>query len=337
MLKIIPAILAVFALAAFLILDFMGFKDRAKELARFDVAGVGYDALPEEAPSYVSHLLSKVGMGETLPERSEETALATRMLLHSEPMNHYLPQPDEDVLPEWERIAWSDDYHTGFGWPDGVNDPHYTAKDPALDEEAAIYLKGKHSVYVRVQYAEPTKVLAERLKQAYWVVETGRDLGKLLEAKPRASYFWTNVQQSTKGASVKNAKDVKHFADFDGVYFLTAKNKTARRDEKMRYMFASLGSGITIKVRAHAPESAIKEILAEIDFQSLNQMQTLPSPLIADGLADFILETPEGWLEFKGDRAADLPITAFDAPKKPKAAKPTYEATAKAEAAEKDH
>lgn len=322
MLKIIPAILAVFALAAFLVLDFMGFKSRSHEIATLQEAGVQYDAVAsDETPSYLSHLLAKVGMGEALPARSLETALATRMLLHSVPINSYLPQPDEDILPGWERISWSDDYHTGFGWPDGVNDP-YSAEEAALEDEVAIYLKGNHSIYLRVQYAEPTKVLAERLKQSYWVVETGRDLGKLLEAKPRASYVWTNVQQSSKGASVENAKDIKHFAQFDGVYVLTGKNKTARRDEKMRYMFASLGGGITVKLRAHAPEAAIKEVLAEIDYQSLNQMQTLPSPLIAEGLSDFILETPEGWLEAKGSRAKDVPIVAFDAPKPPKAAKP---------------
>lgn len=302
MYKLIPAAFAVIALGAFLTLDFLGYRGRVVELAALQEATVVSDGHYEEGqgPSYVDHLLSKIGMAEGLPDPTIETAKIKRTILRDAPLNSYFATPSEDVLAGWERIDWNDSYHTGFGWPDGMNDPHYPEGNPDLAHEVAIYLKGKHSIYLRAEYSEPTQVLATRLKQAYWVVDTGRDLGRLLESRPRASYFWTNVKESSRGASISNGIDVEHFHKFEGVHFLTAKSSAARRDEKMRYIFASLAGGVVIKLRAHAPEAVIKEVLETIDIQSLNQMQTLPSPLIAEGLNDLVIDTPEAWLEAHG-------------------------------------
>lgn len=314
MLKIIPAIIAAIVLGALGAMDYMGFKHRSHELAALADANVltdvSFDA--EHHPSYFNHLLSRFGISDGLPEPSVALAKAERAALRTEALNSYLPTPDEDILPGWERIGWNASYQTGFGWPDGVEDPYYNNPSADLDHEVAIYLKGKSSVYVRVEYSEPTEALAKRLKQSYWVVETGRDLSRLIESKPRASYFWTNIEQSSKGASVANAKDIEYFEKINGVHFVTAKSKAARRDEKMRYVFASLGGGVVIKVRAHASEPAIKSVLEQIDFQNLNQLQTLPSPLIAEGLNDIVIDTPEHWLADHGftDQAEATPAKA---------------------------
>jgi|GEM_PF-4519819 len=297
MLKYLPVAFAVIAIGAVTALDYMGFRGRAAEIASLYDAAIKIDADYEVADvSYSDHLLSKLGMAEGLPDPTLETARLEREVLRAAPLNSYLPTPSEDILAGWERISWNDDYHNGFGWPDGMNAEKTTKYAPNLEEDVAIYLNGRSSIYVRLERAEPTDALAKRLKQAYWVVDSGRSLDRLREGRPRASYFWSNVKETSKGDSVYNAKDHKHFHQVDGVHWLSAKNKSARRDEKMRYMFASLGGGVVLKIRAHAPEAAIKQLMDTIDYQSLNQMQTLPSPLIAEGLGEHVIDTPEVWL-----------------------------------------
>lgn len=309
MLKFIPVLFPMIAVGAVTALDYMGFRNRSVEFAHLQDAATQIDADFEYSKvSYTDHLLSIVGLAKGLPEASVDSVRIERQVLRAAPLNSYFPTPSEDVLEGWERIAWRDDFHTGFGWPDGMSDGEASKYAPQLDRDIAIYLNGRSSIYLRAEFSEPTPALANRLKQAYWVVETGRSLDRLHEGRPRASYFWTNVQETSKGDSVYAAKDHKHFHKIEGVHWLTAKSKTARRDEKMRYMFASLGGGVVLKLRAHAPEEVIKQLLDQIDYQSLNQLQTLPSPLIAKGLNEYLLNTPEAWLAEHGGEtpAADL-------------------------------
>ena len=301
MLKYLPVAFAVIAIGALAAFDFMGFKGRSAEIASLHDAATKIDADFEAVDiSYADHLLSKFGLADGLPDPSMETARLERQVLRAKPLNSYLPTPSEETLMGWERLAWKDEFHNGFGWPDGLKDGKASKYAPDLENDIAIYLKGRSSIFLQVEYSEPTDVLAKRLKQSYWVVETGRSLDRLLEGRPRASYFWTNIQESSRGKSVYNAKDQKHFHQVAGVHWLTAKNKKAGRDEKMRYMFATLNGGVVLKLRAHAPESAIKEIIDAIDYQSLNQLQTLPSPLIAEGLGEHVIDTPDAWLEAHG-------------------------------------
>ena len=307
MLKYVPVAVATIALGVFVTFDYLGYRERSVELASLDMAARKIDAEFEVAEvSYTDHLLSKVGITEGLPVPSLETAKLRRQVLRAAPLNSYFPQasnfpePSKEGEPGWERIAWRDDFHTGFGWPDGMTGDHTSKYAPDTGRDIAIYLHGRSSIYLRAEFAEPTETLAERLQQSYWVVETGRSLDRLREGRPRASYFWTNIEETSKGESIYNAKDQEHFHAVNGVYWLMAKDKTARRDEKMRYMFASLGSGVVLKLRAHAPEDVIKQVMDHIDYQSLNQMQTLPSPLIADGLGEFVIDTPVNWLAAHG-------------------------------------
>lgn len=302
MLKFIPVLFPMIAVGAVTALDYMGFRNRSVEFAHLQDAATQIDADFEYSEvSYADHLLSMVGLAKGLPEASIESARIERQVLRAAPLNSYFPTPSEDVLAGWERIAWQDDFHTGFGWPDGMAEGKLSNYAPKLDQDIAIYLNGRSSIYLRAEFSEPTHTLATRLKQAYWVVETGRSLDRLHEGRPRASYFWTNVQETSNGDSVYAAMDHKHFYKVQGVHWLTAKSKTARRDETMRYMFASLGGGVVLKLRAHAPEEVIKQVLDQIDYQSLNQLQTLPSPLIAGGLKEHLLNTPEAWLAVHGD------------------------------------
>lgn len=326
MLKYLPAAFAMIAVGAVAALDYMGFRNRSVEIASLQDAATQIDAGFEVAEvSYKDHLLSIIGLADGLPDPSLESAKIERKILRAAPLNSYFPTPSEEVLAGWERIDWQDDFHTGFGWPDGVEDGKTSKYAPKLDRDIAIYLNGRSSIYLRAEFAEPTDALAKRLKQAYWVVETGRSLDRLREGRPRASYFWTNVQETSKGESVYDAKDHKHFHQVAGVHWLTAKSKTARRDEKMRYMFASLGGGVVLKLRAHAPEAVIKQLMDQIDYQSLNQMQTLPSPLIADGLGEYLIDTPETWLAEHGtetpvaSHGTDLGKTMAKPKVKPKA------------------
>jgi len=301
MLKYVPVAFAVIALGVIAVLDYMGYRGRAYDIASLQEAAHQIDADYEVAQvSYKDHLLSRIGLAEGLPDATLETARLERKVLRAAPLNSFLPMPSEDVLPGWERISWEDGFNTGFGWPDGIEDGQHGKYAPDVENDIAIYLNGRSSVYLRVERAEPTNTLAKRLKQSYWVVETGRSLDRLQEGRPRPSYFWTNVKETSAGASVYNAKDHKHFHQVQGVHWLSAKNKTARRDEKMRYMFASLGGGVVLKLRAHASEKVIKQVMDAIDYQALNQMQTLPSPLIAEGLGEHVIDTPEAWLVSHG-------------------------------------
>lgn len=301
MLKYLPAAFAVIAVGVFTALDYMGYRNRSVEIASLQEAATKIDADFEVAEvSYTDHLLSMIGMADGLPDPTLESARIERKVLRAAPLNSYFPTPSEDVLAGWERIEWQNDFHTGFGWPDGMTAEETTNYAPDLERDVAIFLNGRSSIYLRAEFSEPTNALATRLKQAYWVVESGRSLDRLREGRPRASYFWTNVKETSRGASVYDAKDHKHFHQVAGVHWLTAKSKTARRDEKMRYMFASLGGGVVLKLRAHAPEDVIKQLMDQLDYQSLNQMQTLPSPLIADGLDEHLIDTPENWLEQHG-------------------------------------
>ncbi|CUI87387.1 hypothetical protein [Cognatishimia activa] len=309
MLKYIPVAFAIIALGVVAALDFMGFRGRSAEIATLHEAATKIDAGFEVAEvSYKDHLLSKIGMAKGLPNPTLATARLERRVLRSAPLNSYLPTPSEEVLAGWERLAWSDDFQTGFGWPDGITDGKPGKYAPNLDDDIAIYLNGRSSIYMRVERAEPTMTLANRLKQAYWVVDTGRSLDRLHEGRPRASYFWTNFKETSSGNSVYNAKYHKHFHKVEGVHWLSAKNKSARRDEKMRYMFASLGGGVVLKLRAHASEAEIKQVMDAIDYQSLNQMQTLPSPLIAEGLGKYLIDTPEEWLS---EHAGEVPTASY--------------------------
>ncbi|MDC0738119.1 hypothetical protein N6L24_07500 [Cognatishimia sp. SS12] len=303
MYKVIPAAFAVIALGAVAAVDYLNFSKRSVALASLqDAPGVAQPLLSDGQPSYFDHLLSRVGLGTGLPAPSEAITLAQRDALRAAPLTSYMPTPSEDILAGWERINWDDSYHTGFGWPDGMQDGPGAASD--LQQTTAIYLKGRSSIFLQIERAEPTEILATRLKQSYWVVATGRDLDRLREGRPRASYFMTNVAETANGSSVVNAIEPTHFAQFEGVHFISAKSAVARRDETMRYVFAALGGGVVIKLRAHAPEADIKAVLAALDFDSLNLMQTLPSPLIASGLPKVPADTPEAWLVTQGYQAA---------------------------------
>ncbi|MGH1466874.1 MAG: hypothetical protein ACRBBQ_16095 [Cognatishimia sp.] len=305
MYKFIPVVFGVIALGVFFALDYRSFSQAsAIDVASLDgghVMDMHVDGAAEAQGSYVGHLLAKVGLGGhqalTL-DRAKDARLALRAVA----ANTYLPTPDEEeeILMGWERLDWDDFYAAAFGWPDGVRDTPNAAVRKTLDDNIAIYLKGRHSVMVQVDFAEPTEVLATRLKQAYWVVDTGRDLERLKEGRPRASYFWTNVKETAKGYSIEYAKDVAHFDVFDGVHFLRAENSRDRRDVEVKYFFASLSGGLVVKVRALGSDAKVAEILAQIDFQSLNQMQTLPSPLIAEGLAEVVIDTPVDWMAEHG-------------------------------------
>ncbi|GAA6208592.1 hypothetical protein NBRC116601_18850 [Cognatishimia sp. WU-CL00825] len=309
MYKFIPVVFGVIALGVFFALDYRSYSQASSvEVASLD----GAHALemhaadkPEPQGSYFGHLLAKVGLGSdqawTL-DRAKDVRLALRAV----PANSYLPTPDEEeeVLMGWERLDWDDYYAAAFGWPDGVTQTPEAGMRKALDQSIAIYVKGRHSVMVQVDFAEPTEALAKRLKQAYWVVQTGRDLERLKEGRPRASYFWTNVKETARGYSILHAQDVAHFDVYDGVHFLQADNSHDRRDVEVKYFFASLGGGLVIKVRALGSDAKVAEILAQIDYQSLNQLQTLPSPLIAEGLAEVLIDTPEDWLSAHGFGAA---------------------------------
>lgn len=306
MLKYLPVAFAVIAVGAVAALDYMGFRNRSVEIASLHDAATQIDAsfeVPEV--SYTDHLLSFLGLADGLPDPSLETAKIERQVLRAAPLNSYFPTPSEEVLAGWERITWQDGFHTGFGWPDGMEDGKASKYAPKADQDIAIYLNGRSSIYLRAEFSEPTDALAKRLKQGYWVVETGRSLDRLREGRPRPSYFWTNIEETSKGKSVYSAKDHKHFHQVEGVHWLTAKSKTARRDEKMRYMFASLGGGVVLKLRAHAPEAVIKNLMDQIDYQSLNQIQTLPSPLIAEGLGAHLIDTPDAWL---AEHGSEMPV-----------------------------
>ncbi len=314
MYKWIIACVTAVALSGYLVFDYMSFKNH-------DVIEVASIQEPRELAvpvadkgTYLNHLLSKVGLGEKIAP-TEESTLQARVALRAADLNSFLPTPDaeEGVLAEWERLKWDDSYQAAFGWPDGMDENSSPQERLQHASESALFLKGGNSVYVRIEYAEPTEMLAKRLKQSYWVIETGRDLERLKQGRPRASYFWTNIKETSAGYGVKYAKDVDFFETYDGVHFLKAKNKKDRRDVETRYYFASLGSGVVIKVRALASKKMVKEILAEINYESLNLMQTLPNPLIAGGLDQFILETPQNWLVAHGYEPTEQAVDAEEA------------------------
>ena len=93
-------------------------------------------------------------------------------------------------------------------------------------------------------------------------------------------------------------------------------------------MFASLGGGVVLKLRAHASAVEIKHVMDTIDYQSLNQMQTLPSPLITEGLGKHLIDTPEAWLAEHGSEA---PTASYGTEVGKASAKPAVKKLAKKE------
>jgi hypothetical protein len=303
MYKLIPVFFAVVAAGAYLTINLAGDTGQTEvEVASLDGAGMHQDHSHDGAGIF-GGLKSMVGLGGGHSNISpEEAAKEHRLHLRQTAINSFLPVPDEDedILVGWERLPWEDHFSAAFGAPDNHGGTGPEAID-VLQEETAIYLKGRSLIYVRVSYSEPTELLAKRLRQSYWVVETDRDLERLQNSRPRPSYIWTNVTETLSGFSIRNMKDHEHFALHEGVYFITAQAKKKNYFDKLRYFYGALGGGVTIKVRAESGNAAVNEILSAIDYQSLNQMQALPSPLVAEGLSDVVLRTPDEWLK---DQAA---------------------------------
>lgn len=286
---LIPALVLV-GITGFLAWDY---RSQAQEQS-LDVASLDHSAHAPEALGFGAYLknLPERYFGDGAP-KSVEDAIHLRDTLRGVDLKSYLPEPNEEVLVGWQRLDWNENFLHAFGAPDGAE--KYGMEKVGRD--LAIYIKGKSTLYARVEYNEPTELLAKRLRQGYWVVETDRDLTTLQEAMPRLNYLWTNIYESSKGDSVKYGKAKEHFATIQGVHFLKVEPKNKHRDDKMKYVMGSLGGGVVIKVRAFSSYGKIKELLEGIDFQSLNQLQTLPSPLVAEGLGPFNITTPDAWLE----------------------------------------
>ena len=168
MLKYIPVAFAVFALGVVAALDFMGFKSRSVEIAHLQEGATMIDAdfeVPEV--SYTDHLLSLIGLADGLPDPSLESARIERKVLRAAALNSYFPTPSEEILPGWERISWSDDFHTGFGWPDGMADGKPSKYAPKLDEDIAIYLNGRKETATAIApyMSEGTLDLLKKVKK----------------------------------------------------------------------------------------------------------------------------------------------------------------------------
>jgi hypothetical protein len=222
------------------------------------------------------------------PPMTRARALADRDALRRRDLNSYLPDAPEN----WERIVWDDLFGALFGEPDSLED---------IDAETAVYLSGGKAIYVRIENETPSGPMVADLLQMQRYVEKGGDLSDLADYRATVSHIVDTVRTTAAGWSNGPQMKFGHFKTINGVSFVIGKEAdplTIYPD--MRFYHGALGGGAVIKLRSEAPTADVVAILEGIDFDSLNHLQDVPHPLVGAGLPDFVIETPEEWLENRG-------------------------------------
>lgn len=269
---------------AFVVFGFMSSKEPV-EVASLDPSAGLETAQERSALSQVVGILPFV---DNEPPITRGRALADRDALRRRDLTSFMPEAPEG----WERLEWHAFFAGKFGDPDSLED---------VESEATVYLNSGKAIYLRIENATPTGPMVADLLQMQRYVEKGGDLSDLEAYRPTVEHTVEAVRATADGWSLGPKKKFGHFNIVKGVSFIIGKDTSKPTDfPNMRYYHGALGGGVVIKLRSEAPTADVMAVLEGIDFDSLNQLQEVPNPLVGEGLPEFVIETPEQWLHNRG-------------------------------------
>lgn len=287
MLRLILAGLGTFAAlggAAIVVLNLMAPSEPVEVASLDPSAGL----IETEERSAVSKIIGVLPFIDNEPPITRGRALADRDALRRQELTSFMPEAPEG----WERIEWDAFFAGIFGDPDNLEN---------VEKETVVYLNGGKSIYLRIENASPTGPMVADLLQMQRYVEKGGDLSDLEAYRATVDHTIEAVRSTSDGWSVGPKMKFGYFNIVQGVSFIIGKDASKPTDfPDMRFYHGALGGGVVIKLRSEAPTADIMAILEGIDFDSLNQMQEVPNPLVGEGLPEFVLETPEQWLHNRG-------------------------------------
>ena len=287
MLRLILAGLGTFAAlggAAIVVLNLMAPSEPVEVASLDPSAGL----METEERSAVSKIIGVLPFIDNEPPITRGRALADRDALRRQELTSFMPEAPEG----WERIEWDAFFAGIFGDPDNLEN---------VEKETVVYLNGGKSIYLRIENASPTGPMVADLLQMQRYVEKGGDLSDLEAYRATVDHTIEAVRSTSDGWSVGPKMKFGYFNIVQGVSFIIGKDASKPTDfPDMRFYHGALGGGVVIKLRSEAPTADIMAILEGIDFDSLNQMQEVPNPLVGEGLPEFVLETPEQWLHNRG-------------------------------------
>ncbi|WP_370230119.1 hypothetical protein [Cognatishimia sp.] len=287
MLRLILAGLGTFAAlggAAIVVLNLMAPSEPVEVASLDPSAGL----IETEERSAVSKIIGVLPFIDNEPPITRGRALADRDALRRQELTSFMPEAPEG----WERIEWDAFFAGIFGDPDNLEN---------VEKETVVYLNGGKSIYLRIENASPTGPMVADLLQMQRYVEKGGDLSDLEAYRATVGHTIETVRSTSDGWSVGSKMKFGYFNIVQGVSFIIGKDASKPTDfPDMRFYHGALGGGVVIKLRSEAPTADIMAILEGIDFDSLNQMQEVPNPLVGEGLPEFVLETPEQWLHNRG-------------------------------------
>lgn len=269
---------------AFVVIGFMSPKEWV-EVASLDPSS-GLEAAEDQ--SALSKVVGVLPFIDNEPPITRGRALADRDALRRRDLNSFMPEAPEG----WERLEWHDFFAGKFGDPDDLED---------VSSEATVYLNGAKSIYLRIENATPTGPMVADLLQMQRYVEKGGDLSDLEAYRATVDHTVEAVRATADGWSVGPKMKFGYFNIVQGVSFIIGKDTSKPTDfPDMRFYHGALGGGVVIKLRSEAPTADVMAVLEGIDFDSLNQLQEVPNPLVGEGLPEFVIETPEQWLHNRG-------------------------------------
>lgn len=249
----------------------------------------GSAVLQDEEPSVLTKVRSMLPwVPDHEPPMTKARALADRDAMRRQNLNSFFPEAPEG----WERLEWNAFFQGKFGLPDD---------EKGAEEEITVYLNGDKSIYLRAQRRVPTGPMVADLLQIQRYVEKGGKLGDLDAYRPTIDHTLEVVRETAAGWSSSTDKKFWHFETINGVSFIVGTIQSKPNDfPYMKFYHGSLGGGVVLKVRSDAPKEDVIAVLEGIDMTALNHLQDVPHPLIGEGLPEFVIETPEEWLDNKG-------------------------------------